>query len=204
MLNHSLRGPALGERLHRFVRLSWGGFPISSRSNNMKTSFSCSVSHTRSVARCIGSVGRVTQTCKLESGDLNLHRLFRVGPVTVAAAVLAVLVVQKASLEMLGPIPGFAGAVLNSREPAIVTAVLVAAAVLAFAVVGNASTSPVRTFKRLAMVVLLVSFIPNVAMAWSGAGWPPMIALMAMHVLAWAVTVTMLTRLTARRQGAGR
>jgi hypothetical protein len=137
-------------------------------------------------------------TIALESAEVNLHRLFWVGPATVAVAVLAVLMVQKISLAMLGPIPRFSGAVLDSNEPAIVTAVLVSAAVLAFAVLGTASTSPVRTFKRLALVVLLVSFIPNVAMALSGAGWSPMIALMAMHILAWAVTVTMLTRLSVR------
>jgi membrane-associated HD superfamily phosphohydrolase len=110
--------------------------------------------------------------------------------------VLAVLIVQRVSLAILGPIPRFSAAVLESNEPAIVTTVLVAAAVVLFAALGNASMTPVRTFKRLALVVLLVSFVPNVAMAVSGAGWPPMIALMAMHVAAWAVTVTMLTRLS--------
>ena len=130
------------------------------------------------------------------SGEVALHRLVWVGPATVAVAVLAVFLVQKISLAMLGPIPRFSSAVLESNEPVIVTAVLVAAAVLVFAAVGNASMSPVRTFKRLALSVLLVSFIPNVAMALSGAGWPPMMALMAMHVAAWSVTVTMLTRLS--------
>ena len=129
------------------------------------------------------------------SDEVTLHRLVWVGPATVAAAVLAVLVVQKISLAMLGPLPRFSAAVLESNEPAIVTTVLVAAAVVVFAALGNASMSPVRTFKRLALVVLLVSFIPNVTMALSGAGWPPMLALMAMHVAAWSVTVTMLTRL---------
>lgn len=135
-------------------------------------------------------------TTALEPGEVNLHRLFWVGPATVGVAVLAVLMVQKISLAMLGPLPRFSGAVLNSNEPAIVTTVLVAAAVLAFAIVGKASISPVRTFKRLALAVLLVSFVPNVAMGLSGAGWPPMIALMAMHGVVWAVTVTMLTRLS--------
>jgi hypothetical protein len=132
------------------------------------------------------------------SGEVNLQRLVWVGPATTAVAVLAVLSVQRISLAMLGPIPQFSAAVLNSNEPALVTTVLVAAAVLAFAAMGNASARAVRTFKRLALLVLLVSFIPNIAMALSGAGWPPMIALMSMHVAAWAVTVTMLTRLGVR------
>ncbi len=130
--------------------------------------------------------------------EVSLHRLVWVGPATVASAVLAVVAVQKISLAMLGPIPRFSAAVLGSSEPAVVTAILVSAAVLAFAVVANISASPVRTRERLALVVLLLSFIPNVAMALSGAGWSPMIVLMTMHVLAWAVTVTMLTRLGVR------
>jgi hypothetical protein len=137
-------------------------------------------------------------TMALESGEVKLHRLLWVGPSTVAVAVLAILIVQKISLAVLGPMPRFSGAVLNSNEPAIATAVLVAAGVLAFAVVGHASTRPVQTFKRLALAVLLVSFVPNVAMALSGAGWSPMIALMAMHGVVWGVTVTMLTRLCVR------
>jgi hypothetical protein len=137
-------------------------------------------------------------TIALEPGEVSLGRLFWVGPATVAVAVLAVLIVQKVSLAMLGPLPRFSGAVLNSNEPAVVTAALAAAAVLAFAIVGKASISPVRTFKRLALAVLLVSFLPNVAMALSGAGWSPMIALMAMHGVVWAVTVMMLTRLCVR------
>ena len=128
--------------------------------------------------------------------EVNLRRLLWVGPATVAVAVLAVLIVQKISLTLLGPVPPFSGAVLNSNEPAEVTLVLVSAAVLAFAAVGNVSATPVLTFNRLALLVLLASFVPNVAMALSGAGWSPMIALMVMHVVAWAVTVTMLTRLS--------
>jgi hypothetical protein len=94
-----------------------------------------------------------------------------------------------------GPIPRYAEAVLNSNEPALVTAALVTGAVLAFAVLGYASATPVRTFRRLALIVLVLSFMPNVAMAVSGAGWLPMGALMAMHVAPWATTVLMLTRL---------
>ena len=46
--------------------------------------------------------------------------------------------------------------------------------------------------------MLLVSCIPNLLAAFgrdAGVEWA-MLALMAMHVVAWAVTVAMLTRLT--------
>jgi hypothetical protein len=54
-------------------------------------------------------------------------------------------------------------------------------------------------------VVLAVSFVPNVAAAlsWGKDRWPPVIALAVMHVVAWAVTVEMLTRLTAGPPGDG-
>jgi len=136
------------------------------------------------------------------SPGIDLRRLYWVGPATVAASVLAVLVVQKISLAMLRPLPKFSEAVLNSNEPAAVTATLVSAAVLTFAIVAVLSESPSRTFVRVASLVLLVSFTPNVALALSGnpgVDWPSMMALMVMHVVAWAVTVSMLTRLGVSR-----
>ena len=61
------------------------------------------------------------------------------------------------------------------------------------------ATHPVQTFRRVALGALLVSFIPNVAVAASGmrgADWSSMLALMLLHVVAWAVTVALLTGLT--------
>lgn len=131
------------------------------------------------------------------TGEVNLRRLYWVGPATVAVSVVAVRIVQEISLAILPPLPRFSEAVLNSNEPAVVTAVLVTAAAVTFAVVVDLASNPLRTFRRLALGVLLVSFVPNVVGAQSEyADWPSMIALMAMHVVAWAVTVTMLTRLT--------
>jgi hypothetical protein len=120
--------------------------------------------------------------------------------------VLAVVAIQRISVAMLGPLPRFSEAVLTSNEPAVVTAVLVSAAVV-FAVCVNAAAEPVQRFRRIALGALLASFMPNVATALllrPGTDWPSMIALMVMHVVAWAVTVTMLTRLTivrTRRNG---
>src|SRR5262245_57531158 len=68
---------------------------------------------------------------------------------------------------------------------------------VAAAVVEMAS-NPLRTFRRMSAVVMLVSCAPNLKAAFSrdaGVEWG-MLALMVMHVVAWAVTVPMLTRLT--------
>ena len=64
---------------------------------------------------------------------------------------------------------------------------------------------PVRMFRAIAALVLLVSFVPDILLAiWHsfGGGWPEAIALMSMHVTVWAVTVTMLIGLTAVRSEA--
>jgi hypothetical protein len=124
------------------------------------------------------------------------RRLMWVGPATVAVSVVAVEVVQQASLLVLPPLPQFSDSVLRSNEPAALTAVLVAAAVVTFAILGRVSDSPVAAFRRLAFGVLILSFVPNIVVAWvvPEAGWVGMLALMALHVVAWAVTTVTLTR----------
>ena len=81
------------------------------------------------------------------------------------------------------------------------TGVLVTAAVLVFAVVARVAATPVRTYRRIALGALLLSLIPDLLLPGSGAPgatWPAISALMVMHVVAWWITVQMLTRLTAR------
>jgi len=58
---------------------------------------------------------------------------------------------------------------------------------------------PIPAYRLLAARALLVSFIPDIAVALSPrAKWPYAFALAAMHVAAWAVCVPMLTKLTAK------
>jgi hypothetical protein len=86
----------------------------------------------------------------------------------------------------------------KSIEPMLFTGVLVTGAVAVFAVVAHEAVNPLRTFRRVALTALLLSFVPDIAAAfWSLFSWPVAIVYMVMHVVAWAVTVTMLTRLTA-------
>jgi hypothetical protein len=114
--------------------------------------------------------------------------------------VAAVLCVRVVAVGILHPAPGFQP--LQWLPPIIDTAILVAGAVLVFHFVSTASSNPVRTFRILAACVLVVSFVPDVLLATQhalGAGWPEALALMAMHVAAWFVTVTMLIGLTSVR-----
>jgi hypothetical protein len=89
---------------------------------------------------------------------------------------------------------------MASIEPEIVTAVLVLGAVMVFPIVADCARQPIRSYRRIAFAVLLVSCIPNVAVPISAgklvdAG---MLQLMFLHVVAWAVSTTMLTRLSVR------
>jgi hypothetical protein len=135
---------------------------------------------------------------------VSMARLAWVGPLSVATAVLAVLAVQAIAIRALSPLPRFSQAVLSSTEPAIVTAILVSAGVLVFAVCVGWVADPMRRYRQIALTTLFVSFVPNVAAGFlmrPAVDWPSMMALMSMHVVAWAVTVPMLTRLAAIEDG---
>lgn len=135
--------------------------------------------------------------------EVVLRRLYWVGPATIAAAVGAVVIVQQASLLVLRDLPKFSGSILSSNEPAWATAVFVGGAVLVFPIVVDAASRPLRTFRRLAFGVLVASCMPNLIVGLgrrSGIEWG-MLALMLLHIVAWGVTVPMLTRLTVKPAG---
>jgi hypothetical protein len=70
-----------------------------------------------------------------------------------------------------------------------------------FAVTARESTNPVRTYRRLAFVVLLISFVPDVILATTSRTGDRLVAagenLYGHARVAWFTTVTMLTRLTS-------
>jgi hypothetical protein len=132
--------------------------------------------------------------------ELEPRRLYWAGPATMAAAVAAVVAVQELSLLVLNDLPQFSGNILHSNEPAFATAFFTGWAVLIFPIVADAATNPLRSFRRLAFGVLIVSCIPNLYAGLGGrvVDWG-MLTLLLLHVVAWYVTVQMLTRLTVAR-----
>jgi hypothetical protein len=83
--------------------------------------------------------------------------------------------------------------------PIILTLMLCTGAVLVFALVGRFAKNPVRTFIIISSVFLIISFLPDIAVAsapFPGAGWPYSITLMIMHVVAGFITVYMPIKLT--------
>ena len=114
---------------------------------------------------------------------------------TIAAAVVAVLAVREVTVRVLHPDPAFTPLTLAS--PIVGTIGCTMMAIYVF--VGMVSyPNPVRTWRRVAAVVLILSFVPCVLLAIShimGGGWPEACALMTMHIAVWAICVTLLPSL---------
>ena len=130
---------------------------------------------------------------------VDLRRLVWAAPITVLGAVVAVLLVRAVSLLVLElPPEGFQP--LGWFFPIFDTVVLVSAAVLVFALVARLSRTPARTYWWIALAALALSMVPDLLMHTKRPNlftWPRTVTLMIMHVAAWWVTVTLLTRLTA-------
>ena len=118
---------------------------------------------------------------------------------TIAAAVVAVLAVREVAVQVLHPDPAFTPLTLGS--PIVGTIGCTAMAIYVF--VGMVSyPNPVRTWRRVAAVVLILSFVPCILLAIThlmGGGWPEACALMAMHFVVWAICVTLLPSLATTK-----
>ncbi len=131
------------------------------------------------------------------TSSVQLRKLWWVGPLTVLASIVGVLIVRVIAVAILRPNP--VPIALGWIAPIVFTLVLCTGAVLVFALIGRFAKNPIRTYQIIAFVVLLLTFLPDIGFAtapFPGANWPNAIALMVMHVMAWAITVTMLTKLS--------
>jgi hypothetical protein len=129
--------------------------------------------------------------------QIQLRRLIWLGPLTILASILGVLIVGVIAVAILRPDP--APMSLGWVLPTLFTFVLVSGAVLVFALVARFAKNPIRTYQIIAFVFLLISFLPDIGFARSpmpGANWPNAIALMIMHIVAWEICVSMLSKLS--------
>jgi len=134
----------------------------------------------------------------LSSSSIQLKKLWWVGPLTVLAAILGVLIVRAMALAIL-PAP-YAPGLAMVMIPIVLTLVFCTGGVIVFALVARFAKNPVRTFIIISLAFLVISFIPDllvVSAPMPGAGWPYAITLMIMHVVAGFITVFMLIKLTA-------
>jgi hypothetical protein len=131
---------------------------------------------------------------------ISFGRLLWVGPLAVLAAVIANVLVSITAVALLGISPEFdplhVGPVIGF------TVVGVLGAVIVFALIARFSRRPVCLFRRIALVVLLLSFVPDLSLLYAspyaGTTVQSVIVLMLMHVVAWLISVGLLTTLTQR------
>jgi len=133
----------------------------------------------------------------MSTTSMQLKKLWWAGPLTVLAAIVGVLIVRAIAMMILTPpyAPGLAMIML----PVVLTLILCTAAVIVFALVGRFAKNPVRTYIIISSVFLVISFLPDIAVAsapFPGAGWSYSITLMIMHVVAGFITVYTLIKLT--------
>src|SRR5215213_688706 len=135
------------------------------------------------------------------SRHVSRGRFALVGLGTVAAAVIANLLVYALGSAVVGYDPGFvvlanaSGTILFTVVPAIV-------AVLLYAVLMRFTSNPARIFTNIAVVVLILSLIPDLTYIPSLPGATPgqTAILIVMHIVAAVVTVSTLTTLTRSRR----
>jgi hypothetical protein len=139
----------------------------------------------------------MTTTATGQTGRVDFRKLLWVGPLTIIAAIVANLIIQQIAAAALRPDPSFMP--LSPPPPIMFTLIGVLGAVIVYAVVGRFAHRPIALFRRIALVALLVSLIPDVLLllpgGMPGANLPNVIVLMLMHVVAWAISVNLLTRL---------
>ncbi len=128
-------------------------------------------------------------------------KLLWVGPLAVVASVAANLVVRFIAVALLNPPAEFLP--LSVAQPVTFTVVGVTLAVIAFAIVARFAPDPIRTYQIVAAVALVVSFVPDILLLvnansapFPGVNVGTIGALLLMHVMAWAISVALLTRLT--------
>ena len=127
-------------------------------------------------------------------------RFALVGLGTVIAAVLANLIVYLIGSVVVGYDPQFV-VLANASGTILFTVVPAVVAVLLYAALIRFTSNPARIFTNIAVVVLIISLIPDLTYIPTvpGASSSQTAILMLMHVVAAVVIVSMLTRITRSR-----
>ena len=134
------------------------------------------------------------------SERVSFRRLLWVGPLAIVAAVVVNVVIRSVSVALFG-LTDFPPLMLGLTILFTVVGVLGAVGVLAL--VARFSGRPVRLFRRVALVALMITLVPDVlllvAPSIPGTTVAGVLTLMTEHVAAWAVSVGILTTLTRER-----
>ncbi len=141
----------------------------------------------------------------VEGGGVSPGRLARVGALAVVLAVVVNVVIRTVAVSLLGVGEGFLPLGVG---PTVFFTVVGMVVVVFGLILRFARRRPVRLFRRVALVVLLVSLAPDVLMLFSGsmpsATVAGVLTLMAEHVASWAVAVGVLIGSVREKEGGRR
>jgi Family of unknown function (DUF6069) len=125
-------------------------------------------------------------------------RLLRVGALAIGASVVANLLIRIIFVNVLGIGTEFPP--LGWGPPIIFTIMGVLGAIIVFAIIARFAKRPIRLFRIIGLVVLVLSLLPDIGLlnanAMPGTSLGAVIALMLMHVAAGAITIWLLTTRT--------
>jgi hypothetical protein len=126
--------------------------------------------------------------------NVDWQRYSLVALVTVVAAVVATSIIYFIGSVVVGYNPQFV--VLSNVSPTIIFTIVPAlVAVILYAILLRFTANPARTFAIIAVIVLILSLIPDLTYIPSvpGASGPQTAVLMVMHIVAAVVIVWTLT-----------
>ncbi len=135
---------------------------------------------------------------------LSFGRVALYGLIAIVGSVVANLIVRALGLAIIDVSPEFMP-LADPMATVIFTTGFVLIAVIVFAIVDRVARNPVRTYNIIALIALLVSFIPDIGILirpeqvpFGGVTFGAVMLLMLLHVVAYAVTVYTLTVLAYR------
>lgn len=126
-------------------------------------------------------------------------RLWKVGGLAIVASVIVNLLIRIIAVNVLGIGSDFPP--LGWGPPIVFTIIGVLGAIIVFAIIARFARRPTRLFRNIAVVVLLLSLVPDILLltsnAMPGTSLGSVVSLMLMHVAAGAITIGLLTTQTA-------
>jgi hypothetical protein len=142
----------------------------------------------------------MTRTTWSEGTRSGLGELLRAGLIAAVLALIINQVIRVAAVALLNTDPGFEP--LTTWVPVtIFTVGGVVGATLVYGVLRRLVANPKRVFTIVALVVLLLSFIPNIMLGldpssapFPGVTWPNVFTLMLMHLPPAIFSLYFLTR----------
>lgn len=130
--------------------------------------------------------------------QVDSGRLWLAGLVAVVLAVVGNVIVGTLAQALFEIPPQFAP--FQLPRYVLFTVIGMVGATIVFAVLPRVSQRPISLFQRVAVVALVLSFIPDLAMLFAdavpGATVPGVVTLMVMHVVAGVIAIVVLPRMT--------